>query len=179
MNRVIYKDFPKEGVNFLDIFAMLQDEESRLQISDFLYRQIPAESVLLVPESRAFLLSGLFLNEISVYIVPFRKEGKLPYVNKHDLIGVSYTKEYGEDKLQVSKAHLEVLKKVKAENPDYKIIVLDDVLATGSTACSIASVIEEFYDFKIDKFVFLGEVESCEGRTKCEQIAEVKTLFYI
>lgn len=173
MNVIVIKDFPKQGVNFIDIFSMLMDFENKIKVKEFLEKEIGRSGILLVPESRAFLLAGMFMSYRDIYIVPFRKKGKLPFKSPTDIRSVSYEKEYGYDTLECSRLHTDVIK----NNPDLPIVVLDDVLATGSTATAMASLIETFSNRSVDKFVFLGEVTACNGRSKCENLAKVSTLF--
>lgn len=166
----IYQDFPIGGVGFIDIFPLLNQG-----ILDTVGKDLGISSpVIFLPEARAFCLFHA-LKKSDNYLIPLRKKGKLP----GPLQEVSYVKEYGADHLYFSKDHLldsiEFLGKAGALDKynDDKVIpvaIVDDVLATGGTAYSLAEAINNIsidgcpYRFHVEKTAFLIEIPFLKGR---------------
>lgn len=179
-----YKDFPKEGINFVDIMPFLQDRKVFSDLMTEIGKLITAPSVA-APEARAFLFSAPLLTmDCGVSnVVPFRKKGKLPYKGD-DLQSIEIMKEYGPDNLFFRKSDIAA---GKAEDGVFRIAVLDDVLATGGTAEGIANAMSKtkikvgdaYYDVKISEFIFLVELDSLYGRQRLNKIAPVHTIAHI
>ena len=123
-----YKDFPKEGIVFVDIIPWLQDKEIFAQIIDEIGARLTAPNIA-APEARGFLFSApLMITKPEVQtIIPIRKSGKLPY-NEGDLCDVEIEKEYGYDHLFY---RISDIAAAKAEGDEIHISILDDLLATG------------------------------------------------
>lgn len=180
-----YKNFPKEGVNFIDIIPFLQSRGAFSKVVDALNKFTTAPNVA-APEARAFLFaSPLLMKEGSSVenVIPLRKSGKLPF-NDGDLIEVCIEKEYGFDKLYYR------LSDIAAGVPTgdtFEITVLDDVLATGGTAEGVARSLQSLtiykagkpYKVRIKEFVFLVGIPEIGGRERLEKIAPVTTLMDI
>ena len=180
-----YKNFPKEGVNFIDIIPFLQSREAFSKIVDALNKFTTAPNVA-APEARAFLFaSPLLMKDGSSVenVIPLRKSGKLPF-NDGDLIEVCIEKEYGFDKLYY---RLSDIAAGVPEGDTFYVTILDDVLATGGTALGIAESLEKLtiyrdnkpYSVKIKEFVFLVEIEEIHGKERLEKIAPVTSLMTI
>lgn len=179
-----YKNFPKEGINFIDIIPFLQSKAAFRKVVDALKEATHAPNVA-APEARAFLFTAPLLSEDGVVenIIPMRKSGKLPF-NDGDLIEVRIEKEYGFDKLYY---RLSDIAAGVAEGDTFYVTILDDVLATGGTALGIAESIEQLtvyrdgkpYNVKVKEFVFLVEIDEINGRARLEKIAPVKSLMHI
>ncbi len=180
-----YKDFPKEGINFVDIIPFLQSREAFRKVVDALKAATTAPNVA-APEARAFLFAAPLLSEEGSCvqnIIPMRKSGKLPF-NDGDLIEVRIEKEYGFDKLYYRPS--DILAGV-AEGDTYYVTLLDDVLATGGTAEGVARSLESMtlckdgksYNIRIKEFVFLVGIPEIGGRERLEKIAPVTTLMDI
>jgi adenine phosphoribosyltransferase len=186
MNNVLkfYKDFPKEGIVFVDIIPWLQDKKIFTQIIDEIGARLTAPNIA-APEARGFLFSApLMITKQEVQtIIPIRKSGKLPY-NEGDLCDVEIEKEYGSDHLFY---RLSDIAAAKAEGDEIHISILDDLLATGGTAEGVAkSLIEQKivkdgreYKVVIDEFIFLVELDFLHGAERLEKIAPVKSIVHL
>lgn len=135
----VFNDFPKEGIEFLDlsptllngnIYDDIIEKTGYMIINNFKlssYTEISKKFLIISPEARGFLWGSSIAYFLGVGIIPMRKEGKLP-----DGIGIEYEKEYGKDKLFIPKMQ-------NQKDPDdnfYKgknIIFIDDIYATGGT----------------------------------------------
>ena len=115
-------DFPKEGVVFKDITPVLQNGSAFQELINLFVETIPKETTqLLAIESRGFIFASAIAHHMGVGMTLVRKPGKLPRETVHH----TYALEYGEDTLQIHK---------DAITPQDKVVVIDDVLATGGTA---------------------------------------------
>jgi adenine phosphoribosyltransferase len=138
MNRLTSKirdipDFPKPGIIFKDITPLVKDPAAlRLAIHQlvqpFLGREITAVAGM---EARGFIFGSLVAWELGIPFIPLRKPGKLPY----EVQSVSYDLEYGSAELQ---AHIDAV-----DSTD-KVLLVDDLLATGGTAKASCELIEKF-----------------------------------
>ena len=179
-----YKDFPKEGIIFVDIIPFLQSREAFGEVIEALKKATTAPNVA-APEARAFLFATPLLTTESTVenIIPMRKSGKLPF-NEGDLIEVQIEKEYGFDRLYYR------LSDIAAGVPTgdtFEITILDDVLATGGTAEGVARSLEQLtiyregkpYKVKVKEFVFLVGIPEIGGYERLEKIAPVTVLMNI
>ena len=179
-----YKNFPKEGINFIDIIPFLQSRKAFTEVIEALNKATTAPNVA-APEARAFLFAAPLLTTEGVVenIIPMRKSGKLPF-NEGDLIEVKIEKEYGFDRLFYR------LSDIAAGVPTgdtFEITILDDVLATGGTAEGVAKSLEQLtiyregkpYKVHIKEFVFLVGIPEIGGRERLEKIAPVTVLMNI
>lgn len=129
-------DYPKPGILFRDVTTLLADPEGFRQSIEALaapYRDLPAgERVQKIAaiEARGFILGGAIADRIGAGFVPVRKQGKLP----HDTVGVDYVLEYGVDRVEV---HADAIE------PGDRILVVDDLIATGGTALAAVELIEQ------------------------------------
>ena len=179
-----YKDFPKEGIVFVDIIPWLQDKKIFNQIIDEIGARLSAPNIA-APEARGFLFSApLMVAKQEVQsIIPIRKSGKLPY-NEGDLCDVEIEKEYGSDHLFY---RLSDIAAAKAEGDEIHISILDDLLATGGTAEGVAKsmmaqkIVKEGKEYKvvIDEFIFLVELDFLNGAERLEKIAPVKSIVHL
>ena len=152
-------DYPKPGIVFRDLTTIFQDGESFSLALDLLMNCMQEENSrpiafdkLVGIEARGFVLAGALAARIGGGVVLLRKPGKLPYKKRR----VDYNLEYGEDALEI---HIDAIK------PGEKIVVVDDLLATGGTAEAGCKLIEESGG-KIVKILFLVELPELEGRKK-------------
>jgi adenine phosphoribosyltransferase len=179
-----YKNFPKEGINFIDIIPFLQSRKAFSEVIDRLNEVTTAPNVA-APEARAFLFAAPLLTHDGVVenIIPMRKSGKLPF-NEGDLIEVKIVKEYGFDRLYYR------LSDIAAGVPTgdtFEVTILDDVLATGGTAEGVAQSLSQLtvyrdgkpYKVRIKEFVFLVGIPEIGGRERLEKIAPVTVLMEI
>ena len=165
----ITKDFPKEGINFIDIFPLI----NRVTLGRIANDLRTNATAVIVPEARGFIFSACFDKPI----VPIRKSGKLP----GKVFKISSTKEYGQDVLEIQRSHLEALTDgwLTKEVP-IPVSIMDDVLATGGTAQSIIDFINtvdiDGYTFKVVDALFFIEIKALNGRDKLKNV-KVKVVY--
>ena len=148
------KDFPKKGIMFRDITTLLKDPiainrtiDGLLTLSDGL--QI--DKVVGI-EARGFIFGSLLAQKLGVGFIPARKPGKLPAQTESE----TYSLEYGEDSIEIHK---------DAISPGDKVLLHDDLLATGGTAQAAAKLIEKLTG-KILQISFVIELSFLNGRDK-------------
>lgn len=145
-------DFPKKGIIFKDITPVLQDAELCGIISnsfaDF-YRDKGIQAVVGI-ESRGFLFGLALSMKLGVSFVPVRKKGKLPF-NK---LSQEYGLEYGTDSMEIHE---------DAISPGTKVLIHDDLLATGGTASAAATLVSRLGGH-VSGFAFIVELAFLEGR---------------
>jgi len=146
------KDFPKEGIIFKDITPMLQSGEIFKEVIDIMskpYLDNPPDFIVGI-ESRGFIFGSAIAYKLDCGFVPVRKKGKLPYKTYEE----SYNLEYGTATVEM---HIDALKKGN------RVVVIDDLLATGGTAGAAVKLIEKF-DAEIIGIDFLIELVFLNGR---------------
>ncbi|NMA85568.1 MAG: adenine phosphoribosyltransferase [Epulopiscium sp.] len=149
-------DFPKEGVMFRDITPLLQNPEA-LQVSiEALYEKIKDLDFdyIIGPESRGFIFGVPLAYKMKKGFIPVRKAGKLPYETKQQ----EYDLEYGTSVIEMH---------VDAITPGQRVVIIDDLLATGGTSKAMVDLIQEMGG-KVIKLVYLIELEALEGREKLQ-----------
>lgn len=147
-------DFPHEGILFKDITTLTNNGEVyRAAILDLKQRVSDLQiDVIAGPEARGFIVGAPLAVELGVGFVPVRKSGKLPYKT----IEVDYALEYGKDKLAI---HEDAIK------PGQRVLIADDLLATGGTIASTIQLIEKLGGIVVGA-VFFIELDFLEGRKK-------------
>jgi adenine phosphoribosyltransferase len=123
--------WPRPGITFRDITPLLGDPVGFRRCIDELaerFADVEVDSVVGV-ESRGFILAGAIAYRLGAAFVPVRKAGKLPWA----VVREEYELEYGRDKLEIHR---------DAIHPDERVLVIDDVLATGGTAVATARLVE-------------------------------------
>jgi adenine phosphoribosyltransferase len=125
-------DYPKAGVMFRDITTLLQDADGFRQAVDGLTRSFRGERIDKVAgiEARGLILGGAVALELGAGFVPVRKKGKLPWRT----IGEDYTLEYGSDRVEMHS---------DAVSPGERVLLIDDLVATGGTAEAAIRVIRK------------------------------------
>ena len=148
------QDFPKKGVLFKDITPLLESPEAtKACVEEFLklIGNQPVDKVVSI-ESRGFFFGILLADRLNAGFVPIRKPGKLPYATLKE----PYELEYGLDTLEI---HRDAIKKGE------KVLIHDDVLATGGTALAACRLVEKMGG-EIVQVNFLLEIEKLNGRKK-------------
>ncbi|TPG45358.1 adenine phosphoribosyltransferase [Flavobacterium pectinovorum] len=146
--------FPKEGILFKDITPLLNDPIARKECLSILIESLKGQKIdkVIGAESRGFFFGMLLADRLNAGFVPVRKPGKLPF----DIISASYELEYGTDSLEI---HTDAIKKGD------KVLIHDDVLATGGTAKALGDLVTELGG-EIVQFNFLMELSFLNGREK-------------
>ena len=157
-------DFPKPGIIFKDITPLLADGKLfRLTTELFAetLRGVKPDKVIGI-DARGFIFGAALADRLGAGFIPVRKKGKLPW----DTTGVAYSLEYGE-------AHVEIHR--DAVSPGEKIILVDDLLATGGTAAAAIHLVKELGG-EIVCVSFLIELQFLEGRKKLDSDIRVEAL---
>lgn len=149
-------DFPEEGIIFRDVTSILQDADGlQLAIDGLLDMLKDVEcDVILGAESRGFIFGMPVAYEMHKAFVPVRKKGKLP----REVISREYELEYGTATLEIHK---------DAILPGQKVVIIDDLIATGGTIEAITKMVEELGG-EVVKIAFIMELAGLEGRRKLE-----------
>lgn len=147
-------DFPKKGILFKDITTLLQDKDAFVKAIQIFYDRYKNENVDVVVgiESRGFIFASVLAYLLNASFVPVRKEGKLP----HKTIKQSYSLEYGNAVVEI---HKDAIKKGE------KVVLIDDLIATGGTALAAAKLIE-MLGGKLIECSFLIELKDLKGIEK-------------
>ena len=149
-------DFPRPGILFYDITTLLKDREGFCRLIDHLTlqtRPIRADVVLGI-EARGFIFAPALAYNINAGFVPIRKPKKLPAETE----SVTYDLEYGTDTLEIHKG---------AVPAGGRVIIADDLLATGGTAQAAAKLVEKVGGI-VAGFTFVVELEFLKGREKLD-----------
>lgn len=159
-------DFPKKGIVYRDITPLFLNPEAVAacveQIVDGLPKGAAIDKVVGV-EARGFFLATLVAQKLGAGFVPVRKAGKLPF----DTLQQHYNLEYGDDRLEI---HRDAIK------PGERILIHDDVLATGGTALAACNLVERL-EGEIVQCNFLIELDALEGRQKLQSY-DVESLWH-
>lgn len=145
-------DFPKQGIIFKDITTLLTDAKSFHRMIDLLAHRYVGEKIdqIVGIEARGFILGSALAYKLGTGITLVRKPGKLPYKTR----SITYDLEYGTDTLEI---HEDAFK------PDDRVIVADDLLATGGTMAAVVDLVEQF-GAEIHECAFMAELEFLNGR---------------
>jgi adenine phosphoribosyltransferase len=147
-------DFPKPGVIFKDIAPLLQDHDGLSMCLTDLKSMVPNGQIdkVIGIESRGFLFGTMLAKRLNAGFVLARKPGKLPYKT----ISQVYALEYGEDAVEI---HIDAIEKGD------RVLIHDDVLATGGTAQAVCKLVEKLGG-EIVQCNFIMELEFLKGREK-------------
>lgn len=147
-------DFPEPGIIFRDVTSILQDADGLALAIDLMQEKLRGVEFDLVvgPESRGFIFGVPIAYNLHKPFIPIRKKGKLPC----ETASVKYELEYGTAELEI---HRDALK------PGQKVVIIDDLMATGGTNEAIVKLIESLGG-EVVKTVFLMELAGLNGRDK-------------
>ena len=148
------QDFPKPGIGFKDITPLLSSPEATKTCLELLASTLAEKKITKVigVESRGFFFGILLAQKLNAGFVPVRKPKKLPF----DTISASYALEYGTDTLEI---HIDAIEKGD------RVLIHDDVLATGGTAKAVCELVEQLGG-EIVQMNFLMELSFLNGREK-------------
>ena len=157
------KDFPTEGILFRDITPLLADKNGLKEAVDSIARELEDVDfdIVIGPESRGFIFGVPVAYKMDKSLVPVRKPGKLPY----KCISQTYDLEYGSSTIEI---HVDAISKGQ------KVVIVDDLLATGGTTKAMIELIEKLGG-EVVKIVYLIELEALKGREllKGQNIASI------
>lgn len=156
-------DFPKKGILFLDITTATKDSKAFEKSMDFLYEKFKNEKIDYVAgiESRGFIFGAALALKLGAGFIPIRKPNKLPA----DTIKETYDLEYGSDTIEMHK---------DAVKPGDKVVIIDDLLATGGTAVAACNLVRKA-GAEVVAASFIIELDPLKGREKLEA-KEVKVI---
>ncbi|WP_409341616.1 adenine phosphoribosyltransferase [Paenibacillus sp. MBLB4367] len=162
----VVPDFPQPGIRFKDITTLLKDGKAYSAAIEALRVMVKEKEIDLIagPEARGFVVGAPLALALGVGFVPIRKSGKLP----GDCIEASYSLEYGKDKLAMHR---------DAIQPGQKVLIADDLLATGGTISTTINLIEQLGG-DIVGAAFLIELSYLNGREKLNGIDVVSLVTY-
>jgi len=152
----IIEDFPEKGISFKDITTLLKDGKAFKDVIDRIVEDLKGKEIDYIagPEARGFVIGSAVAYALGVGFIPIRKPGKLPA----EIVSHKYELEYGSNTLEL---HLDAIENGK------KVVVVDDLLATGGTILSVINLIESIGG-EVVALEFLIELESLKGRKKLQ-----------
>ena len=159
-------DFPKPGINFYDITTLLKDKGGLKTTIDLLCRHYDKHQpdLVLGIEARGFIFAPALAYALGAGFIPVRKPKKLPSICER----IEYALEYGTDVLEVHKDAIE---------NGQKVLIIDDVLATGGTASAVTKLVEKLGG-KVVGLGFVLELEFLKGRAKLDEYDVFSLLQY-
>lgn len=159
-------DFPEEGIIFRDVTSVLQDADGlKLAIDSMMKLLDDVEfDVIVGTESRGFIFGVPIAYEMGKSFVPARKKGKLPC----ETVSVTYDLEYGSAEVEMHK---------DAIKPGQKVVLVDDLIATGGTIEACAKMIE-MLGGEVVKIIFLMELAGLKGRDKLKKYDVASVITY-
>lgn len=149
-------DFPEPGIIFRDVTSILQDADGLHLAIDLMQKELDGVDFDLVvgPESRGFIFGVPIAYNLHKPFIPIRKKGKLPC----ETVSVEYDLEYGTAVIEIHK---------DAIKPGQKVVVIDDLMATGGTTEAIIKLVEQLGG-EVVKICFLMELAGLNGRSKLD-----------
>lgn len=162
----VIEDYPVEGISFKDITTLLKDKEAFKESLDVLEKEVASLDFdyIVGIESRGFIFGAPLADRLGVGFIPVRKPGKLPA----EIEKVSYDLEYGQNELEMHKDAL---------NKGDKVLIIDDLIATGGSAQATAKLIES-QGAKVAGFAFLIELTSLKAREKLSDYKIISLVKY-
>jgi adenine phosphoribosyltransferase len=147
-------DFPKPGIQFKDVTPLLQNGPAFRQVIQYLYERYAERGIdaVVAVEARGFIFAAPLACMLEVSFVPVRKPGKLPV----DVHRAAYELEYGTNELEI---HQDALQ------PGARVLVLDDLLATGGTLAAACELVEKTGGV-VEEVAILIELDFLQGREK-------------
>ncbi|MDD5070661.1 MAG: adenine phosphoribosyltransferase [Candidatus Omnitrophica bacterium] len=151
------KDFPKKGIIYKDITTLLNKKQAFKKAVDAMVKQLKGKKIdyILAAESRGFIFGGALAYSLGCGFVPIRKPGKLPAKTYK----ASYALEYGKDSMEIHR---------DAFPPKSRVLILDDLLATGGTADALLKLAHKL-QAEIVAVMFLVELTFLKGKDKLKK----------
>lgn len=160
------EDFPKPGISFKDITTLLKDPSAFHTAIEMMAKEFEGKGVEIVtgPEARGYIFASVLAYRLGAGFVPIRKPGKLPYKTRR----IAYDLEYGQDSLEV---HEDSFK------PGQKVLVVDDLLATGGTMRATIDLVRSF-ETEVVGVGFLIELGFLNGRDRLSDYRVISLIKY-
>ncbi len=154
-------DYPKPGILFYDITTLLKDADAFRKVIDILTERYRGRGIkkILGIDSRGFIFAPCVAYNLGAGFVPVRKKGKLPA----ETLSVDYELEYGSNTIEIHRDSLE---------PGEKVVIIDDLIATGGTAAATARMVEEL-GAELVEMAFMIELTFLKGRENLPEDTEV------
>lgn len=145
-------DFPKKGIEFIDITPLFLEKETFKEMIDLFVLEISKKKIdyILAPEARGFLLGSAIALRLDIGCIPVRKRGKLPFSSVRG--SVEYKKEYGKDILELPKL-------VKDDYEGKRFYIVDDIYATGNTMKAVKKLIKQLGGKVVGEAAIINIVE--------------------
>ncbi len=163
------KDFPKPGIIFKDITTLLNNKEAYGALMKHLYERYKEYDLDYIAgiDARGFIFGAALAQMLGLGFVPIRKKGKLPYTT----ISEKYSLEYGFDEIEV---HIDAF----GEKKDARVLIMDDLIATGGTANAAATLINQTGATCVEccfviGLTFLDGIEKLKEKTQVYSLIEV------
>jgi adenine phosphoribosyltransferase len=159
-------DFPKRGIVFKDITTILKDGPLFRSSVDLFLAECHGKNIdkIVGIDARGFLFGSAVAYELGIGFIPLRKKGRLPYKTE----SAAYTLEYGEAEMEL---HIDAIEKGE------KVVLIDDLLATGGTSASAVTLIKKVGGDLVAA-IFLIELEFLHGREKLSPTPVISFLKY-
>jgi len=156
-------DFPKKGILFYDITTLLNDKKELNSLLDHLQSRYEKKQIDFIAgiESRGFIFAAMLCGRLNLPFIPIRKPKKLPFKT----FSCTYDLEYGSDQLEI---HQDAFKGKKGA----KVLLVDDLIATGGTALAAYELIEKAGGVLIESCFFMS-LKELKGQEKLEKFASV------
>jgi adenine phosphoribosyltransferase len=162
-------DFPKPGIIFKDITTILNNAEAFKTLQDHLYERYKAYELDYVAgiDARGFIFGSALARDLGVGFVPIRKKGKLPYTT----VSEKYVLEYGIDEVEI---HIDAF----TEKPNARVLLVDDLIATGGTAVAASTLISKVGAECVEACFIMG-LTFLEGIKKLEKNTAVYSVIEV
>ena len=153
------QDFPKPGIVYRDITTLLSDAEAFSILMDHLKKRFENKTLDFVAgiDARGFIFGATLAQMLRIGFVPIRKKGKLP----HYTLSEKYELEYGVDEVEI---HADAFRNIEQA----RVLLVDDLIATGGTACAAVTLIEKTRAQCVEA-CFIMSLDDLGGRAKLEQ----------
>jgi len=164
------KDFPKKGIVFKDITTLLNNKEAYAVLMNHLYQRYKEYDLEYIAgiDARGFIFGAALAQMLQIGFVPIRKKGKLPYTT----ISEKYALEYGIDEIEV---HIDAF----GEEKGARVLIIDDLIATGGTANAAATLVKQTGATCVEccfiiGLAFLDGIKKLQEKTEVYSLIEVK-----
>ncbi len=163
------KDFPKPGIVFKDISTLLNNKEAYGVLMNHLYQRYKSYNLDYIAgiDARGFIFGAALAQMLGLGFVPIRKKGKLPYTT----ISEKYALEYGVDEIEV---HIDAF----GEKENAKVLLVDDLIATGGTANAAAKLVNQAGANCVEACFIIG-LNFLDGQKNLKEITEVYSLIEV